>query len=256
MGLVKKAMASTLGIGGTKVDTIINTTYTYPGGIVEGVVNIVGGQVKQDISGIVLEVMTTYDKGIAAKKDTIVDCIQTATIPINRTVNPNENLEVPFSFILSENCPVTTNRNPIWVASQLEIEMAVDSKDRDYITVQATDEMNNIITAVENMGLRAREINSIECDLKKSYYNFVQKFQFIVVDGVFKGEFDELEISFFKDNYGLCIFIDIDRGARKGVLERTLGEQEEGIKIEFTQAELENCDTIYEIIVDTINRYY
>ena len=255
MGLIKIAMASTLGIGGTKVDAIINTTYTYPGGIVEGVIQILGGDVEQDISGVMLEINTTYDKGTGVKSDTIVESIQKITIPINRTIHEHENVEVPFSFILSTNCPVTTNRSPIWIASQLEIDRAIDSKDKDYITVQNTDEMNNVITAIENLGFRAREINNIASKSKIAYYNFLQRFQFVTVDGVFRGEIDELEVVFFKDNYGLTIYLYINRGARQGVLDKAFGDEEDTqIKIEFTQAELEDCDTISQIIEDMINR--
>lgn len=257
MGLIKTAMASTLGIGGTKVDAIINTTYTYPGGIVEGVIQILGGDVEQSISGVMLEVRTTYDKGAGVKTDTVIETIQKATIPINRTVHEHEQVEVPFSFILSTNCPVTTNRSPIWIASQLEIDRAIDSKDKDYITVEATVEMNNVIRAIENLGFRSREINSIASKSKIAYHNFLQRFQFVTVDGAFKGEIDEVEVVFFQDNYGLTLYLYVNRGARQGMLEKAFGDDDDTqIKIEFTQAEIENCDTISEIIEDMINRGY
>lgn len=257
MGIIKITMASALGIGGIKVDAIVNTTYTYPGGTVEGVIQILGGDVKQSISSVVLEINTTYDKCTGVKSDIVVESIQKITVPINRKVSEHENIEVPFSFIVPSNCPVTTNRNPIWIGSQLEIDMAVDSKDKDYITVQNTDEMNNVIQALENLGFRSREINNIASKSKIAYYNFLQRFQFVAVDGDFRGEIDELEVVFFKDNYGLTIYLYINRGVRQGVLDKAFGDDEDKqIKIEFTQAELEDCNVISKIIEDMLNRSF
>ncbi len=60
MSFIKKTMASVFGIGGTKVDTVLTNSTVFPGGKIEGFINIYGGEVSQDIQSVYIDVKTTY----------------------------------------------------------------------------------------------------------------------------------------------------------------------------------------------------
>lgn len=52
MGIFNKVMASTLGIGGAKIDTIVHTKNIVPGKRIEGICKIKGGSIEQYINDI------------------------------------------------------------------------------------------------------------------------------------------------------------------------------------------------------------
>ena len=61
MSFFKKMMAS-VGIGAVKVDTVLNGMVSSPGGILEGVVHVKGGNVDQDIEDITIALMVDVKK--------------------------------------------------------------------------------------------------------------------------------------------------------------------------------------------------
>lgn len=62
MGILKKVMVSTLGLGAAKIDTIIHTKNIIPGDRIEGICKVKGGKIEQYINGISICVYTSYKK--------------------------------------------------------------------------------------------------------------------------------------------------------------------------------------------------
>jgi len=107
MGIFDKMMATTLGIGGTKIDTIVHTKNIMPGKRIEGICKIKGGKVEQYIKDITIGVYTNYKQEVDDKTVNKTQRIQESEIKIDKTIQPEELHEVPFSFILYKRVPIT-----------------------------------------------------------------------------------------------------------------------------------------------------
>lgn len=67
MSKFNKFMASALGVGAAKVNTIVHTKNIMPGKRIEGICKIKGGKVEQYIDQITIGVFTNYKKEVNDK---------------------------------------------------------------------------------------------------------------------------------------------------------------------------------------------
>lgn len=255
MSFFKNAMASVLGIGGAKINTVLNADTLTPGQEVRGVVRVQGGSVTQNVKRVDLKVCTTYEKETDNRKSTLKGTVQTVSIPEVTTITAGKSFEIPFSFKLSLSCPISTSRNRVWIESELEIENAIDPGDRDYINVRPNYEMQVILRALENLGFRSREIENVEGRFNSRY--FEQEFEFVANRGEFVGHLDELEVVFNNNEYGMDLKLEVDRRARNlgGLLKEALNMDESKLRLSFTRRQLEDENTVKSILEDTIRRY-
>ncbi len=214
MSFVNKLLAS-VGIGSATVDTKIFRSQLVPGENVDGIVQIRGGNVEQNIDGIYLSLFTTYE----LKKD---DHRVTAQTEIGRyqltqplVIRPNEVKEVPFSFQLPLDTPITIGKTKVWVRTGLDIKNAVDPADRDYISIVPTPLVGAIFDSLGKLGFRLR---NADCEQAKGIFRkrlpFIQEFEFVPVSGTFRGKLDELEVVFFPNPDGVEVLMEVDRKAR------------------------------------------
>ena len=214
MTFVSKLLAS-IGIGSASVDTKIFRSQLVPGENVEGIVQIRGGNVEQDIDSVYLSLFTTYE----LKKDDRRVTTQTEigryqlTQPLR--IRPNEVKEIPFSFQLPLDTPMTMGKTKVWVRTGLDIKNAVDPVDRDYITIVPTPLVAAILETLKKLGFRLR---NADCEQAKGIFRrrlpFIQEFEFVPVSGPFKRKLDELEVVFFPQADGVEVLMEVDRKAR------------------------------------------
>ncbi len=256
MSFIKKAMANVFGIGGTKVDTILSTTNTTPGGLIEGNVHIYGGEVEQQIQSLYIDVKTTYEKETNDKKMQLEAVVQRYTIDINRTISSNEDIKIPFSFNLSLNCPVSKHKSRVWISTRLDIENAVDNLDGDSLRVIPNKYMDNILDSVSHLGFRLREVENVYDKYRMSSNKFVQEFEYVPV-GEFRGRLDELEVVLISNLDGIRVFLQVDRKVRGlgSLLSEKLSLDESLVYIDFTYDELSNTHFIIDTLRSTIKRY-
>jgi sporulation-control protein len=120
MGFFKNAMAS-MGIGSSKVDTILDNDRVQVGSPVTGRISIKGGKVEQKIDNIYLKVQTEYKKESGDDEYTLTDTVQKITIPIGEVIQPNQQANIPFQFILSPDVPITAGKTKVWIYTGLDI---------------------------------------------------------------------------------------------------------------------------------------
>lgn len=250
MSFFKKIMANGLGIGGAKVDTIIQTKNATPGGQIDGVIKIYAGQVEQSIKSVYIDVNTIFEKDFDDKKNFVNTTIQSFTINIDKTLSPNEEVSIPFTFDLDINCPITKGNSKVWLATRLDIENAIDNTDGDRITVVPNIYMDNILRAIENLGFRIKSIENIHDKRRLNNYNFIQEFEFLPTQGEFRGKLDELELSMIANNNGICVLLEVDRKVRGlgSLILESLSLDESHLKIQFTYEELKN----YALVLNTL----
>jgi sporulation-control protein len=243
MAFFDKVFAN-VGIGSATVDTKLERDTYMPGETINGVVEIRGGKVDQQVDDIYLSLNTTYLKESDDKKYTV-----TATIDRFRITNPfsigkNERKEIPFSFQLPLDTPLSIGRSKIWVTTGLDIKNAVDPGDKDFIQVVPNPLMNAIFNAVDGLGFRLREADCEEASYKvRGRLPFVQEFEYVPTSGPFRGRLDELEVVMRPSGSGAIeLLLQVDRRARGlgGLFAEAAGLDETNVRITVTNADIPN----------------
>lgn len=257
MSFFKKAMANTLGIGGTKVDTQLHSPNVVPGGKVEGTIKIYGGSIEQHISKVTIIVKTSYEKESNDKKLKMNINIQTFEVTIGRMINPKEVIAAPFAFILDPNTPLSTYKYKVCLSTSLDIVNAIDSGDGDNLNVTANQQMQNVLSALNQIGFTSREVENVHSRKMITKFPFIQEFEFVAHSGIYRGKLDELELVFSKDEYGLGLYLQIDRKVRGigSFLSEKLSLDESNVKLYLSNAELGNIENIKNSLINLINQY-
>ncbi|WP_075981999.1 sporulation protein [Bacillus massilinigeriensis] len=241
MSLFNKIFAS-VGIGSAKVDTKLESSSVVPGELVKGAIEVRGGNIEQHIESIYLSLHTTYIKEMDDKKFTATGLIDGFRIAESFTIQPNELKEIPFSFLLPIDTPISIGRTKIWVSTGLNISNAVDPSDKDDLKIIPNPLMSAVLQAVSDLGFRLREVECEEAPYRlRGRFPFIQEFEFVPTSGPFRGRLDELEIVFFpKSANEIELLMQVDRRARGlgGFLAEALEIDETKVRVTITSADM------------------
>lgn len=210
-------LKASLGIGAAKVDTVLESMSVFQGEVLKGVVHIQGGDVEQQIDAINLklctEVKVESDDSVSYQ-DFIIGKIQ-AVQPF--TIQPGENKQVPFELKLDDETPITAlnalkNQCHVWVETTLDIDFAIDPKDRDFVEVKPLPVATKVISAIEQAGF-----SLVKADVEKGYLrgtNFASKsgcYQEIEFRNSGFINKKEIELSFILDGSVIHCLAEVDR---------------------------------------------
>ncbi|ATP41817.1 sporulation protein SpoOM [Solibacillus sp. R5-41] len=215
MSLFNKVLAS-VGIGATTVDTKLHkVNYTINENIT-GVVEIVGGNVEQQIDAIYLSLYTNYTREINDTKVSENALLKNLKINEPFTIQPNEKREIPFSFELPAAIPVTTGQSRVWIHTGLDIKNAVDPTDKDFIDIQPTRLASNVLSAIQNLGFRLRKVDNEQAPTYlRNRAPIVQEFEFTPTNNTYRRYLEELEVIFLdQTSKSVEILLQVDRRAR------------------------------------------
>ena len=169
-------------------------------------------------------------------------------------IGPEEEKEIPVSFMLPEHTPITLGKTNVWVTTGLDIQKALDAGDKDYIDVVP----NGLVTPVfDNLFKMGFEMTEATCEAVSSNIRkdppFVQEFEFKPSDGPFRGKLDELELVVYSDGDCIELVMDIDRKARDlgSLIDEMHGMDETRVKITLCPEDVDAIyDRLYEIIAN------
>ena len=244
MGLFKNTLARVLGIGGTRIDTKIEKTEYQAGERVKGELHIKGGKVKQELESVFLHVMTEFEVESNDKKQHKNGTLQKVIVSVDRIINANEEVVIPFFFTLSENTPVSLHKSHIWIKTHLEIDKAVDQYDADGIQVIPSVGLKTVIQALQEEGFVLRDTEN-----KKKYGKIVQEFDFYPMNGDFKGKLEEILINYISFDKTVDLVIQIDRN------EKSKGSDEPNVRISFSKEHITDKQYVRTSILNAIKRY-
>ncbi|MEH7305382.1 sporulation protein [Neobacillus drentensis] len=241
MSFFNKVFAS-VGIGSASVDTKLEKDTYMPGETVNGVVEIKGGKVVQQVDEIYLTLNTTYLRESDDRKYTVTAAIDRFRLTTPFVILANEKKDIPFSFQLPFDIPLSIGRSKIWVTTGLEIKGGVDPSDKDYLKVVPNPLMSAVFTAIDQLGFRIREADCEEAPRRiRGRLPFVQEFEFVPTSGLFRGKLDELEVVFFPSGNGnLDIMFQVDRRAKglSGLFSEALGTDETNVRLSVSNADI------------------
>jgi sporulation-control protein len=255
MSFFNKVFAS-VGIGSAEVDTKLEKDTYMPGETVQGVVVIKGGKIDQQIDEIYLALNTTYLRESNDRKYSVTAAIDQFRLTNHFTIHANEQKDIPFSFQLPYDTPLSIGRSKIWVTTGLDIKGAVDPSDQDYLKIVPNSLMSAVFNTIDNLGFRIREADCEEAPHRlRGRLPFVQEFEFVPTSGPFHGRLDELELFFFPAGNGsLDIMFQVDRRARglTGLFSEALGTDETKVRLTVTN---EDIPSLRQIIQNVIQKY-
>ncbi|MNM84645.1 Sporulation-control protein spo0M [compost metagenome] len=217
--------------------------------------HIKGGNVEQSIDSIYLTLFTTYERESGDSKVTTQADIGRYQLTNSFTIQPNEVKEIPFSFMLPLDTPVTIGKTNVWVQTGLDIKSAVDPSDRDYISISPSPLAGAFLNTLTRLGFQLRNAH---CEQAKGVFRnrlpFIQEFEFVPVNGPFRQKLDELEIVFLPIQNDLKVIIEVDRKARgfSGFLSEAMDMDETLISMTISERDIPNLP---QIIESSISRY-
>lgn len=230
---------ASIGIGAATIDTLLDHDRLMPGEDVSGIVRIRGGNVRQSIDTISLAVMTEYLREMNDSK--VRQTCEIARVHVSDpfSLDAGEQLEIPFSFSLPLQTPLTLGRTPVWIKTELEVRSGIDPGDHDRIEVVPTPQMDTVLHALDLLGFR---LVKVDCEHVRSGWGrlpFVQEFEFKPA-AHFRGKLDELELIFNPAAGGLELLLQIDRRARGlgSLFAEALDMDESYVRCHFSDGQL------------------
>ncbi|MFF3100191.1 sporulation protein [Viridibacillus arvi] len=243
MSFFNKVLAS-FGVGGAKVDTKLEKVEYVAGETMRGEVEVYGGNIEQQIDSIYLTVNTTYIRESDDKKYTDNAAVKQYKITSPFTIGVNETKVIPFEISLPADTPITYGNTQVWVSTGLDIKNSVDPTDKDFIAIRPTRLVAQILETINQLGFKLRKVECEQASSKiRSSYPFVQEFEFIPTNGVYRGKLDELEILFLSQtDQSAEILMQVDRKARGfgDFLAEALEMDESHIRLSITVQDLPN----------------
>ncbi len=253
MSFFNKVFAS-FGIGAATVDTKLEKSSYQAGETAKGVVEIKGGSTSQTIDSIYLTLYTTYIRESDDKKYTDYAPIQKVQISEPFTIGENEKREIPFSFTLPFETPITYGNTRVWVATGLDIKNSVDPKDKDYIEIVPHNLINGILQSVQDLGFRIRKVECEKAPRRfRGRYPFIQEFEFVPVSGAYQRSLDEIELMFLNQSEEQAdVLIEVDRRARGlgGFLAEALEMDESMVKMTIRSSDLPHLSSKLKETID------
>jgi len=231
---MKNVLAS-IGIGNASVDTVLPSDTVQPGETVDAEVQIVGGNAEQEIGTVRFEIETQYltDEGYEE-----VD-IDRFTLAEGLTIEPDQEETRDVSIEIPSDTPVTIGNVDVWIETELDIDLAVDPEDQDYLDVRPTDRLQTVFDAMEDLGF---SLHTAECEAdpygRYTGGRFVQEFEFRVQSGQFRGDLDEVELVAQPGPDALELFVEIDR--KGGLLSEMTDTDERKTQMQVTSTDRES----------------
>lgn len=207
--MFKNVLAS-IGIGGTKVDTLVDQPDVPAGGTLSGRVTIMGGDVPQRIDAIHLDLITRCI--VEARNDQKVYgeiMVTSARAAAGMEVAPGQALELPFRMEVPEFAPLSVGSTRTMLRTRLDVPKAVDPRDSDAVHVMPNTAMRSVFEGMERAGFRLAEVE-VEHNPGRQI-PFVQEFDFKPVSFRDWGV-EEVEIAFQPAGGGaLDVLVTVDR---------------------------------------------
>ncbi|PEL13075.1 sporulation protein [Bacillus sp. AFS017336] len=250
--MFKKVLAR-LGIGAATVNTIIHTRDLYPGKNVEGIIEINGGSVAQEINHIALKLKAYANKKSGDDEVSVKLQLHEERIIGNMKIEANERKILPFSFQLPYYTPITIRHGQVWIETDLDIDLSIDPTDTDYLKVHAHAELANFIEAFSLIGFRLRQV-----EVEAQHGHFYQEWEF-VPNSKREWRFDEIECMIEPNQDGLFMRVAVDKAGShrglKGFLQESLGFDEKNSVLSFKNDQLKDPHEIAKTVRSFLQQY-
>ncbi|MDR7302169.1 sporulation-control protein [Haloactinomyces albus] len=216
--MFKKLLAA-VGVGGAEVETELHTPGVQPGGVVQGVIRLRGGEVAQEIPGLFAELVTRVEHEAGDDEVEAMRGFHKVQVARDVALPPGQVVESPFSLPVPLETPVTHYRDRplpgpvVSVRTTLEIKSAVDATDTDPIGVGALPAQHVLLEGIERLGFRLHraDVEAGRLGGTRQRLPFYQEIEFAGSSRY--PRLNQLEVSFVADEHGMDVVLEADKKA-------------------------------------------
>lgn len=209
-----KKLLSSIGVGAATVDTRLADNHCKPGGRLEGVVHVKGGNVEQSVDRIYIFFNTLYKHEVNDKMTYSTFTIE--KISLNEApflIGPDEVKDIPFTIDVPYNTPLSVSQSKSWIETGLDIAQAVDPKDEDAIVVKPNETQQVVLDAIDAIGFRLKKADTemLPARHRSGRLPIAQELEYSPNGTRYGRKLDELEVVLLQDERSLDLLIQVDK---------------------------------------------
>lgn len=216
--MVLSRILASVGIGGAKVDTRISNPNLSPGGLLRGTVNLQGGNADQAIEriDISLETYAKQEVGDGEAQQNVV--IGAEAVAHSVQIKAGQTMEIPFEVRVPWDTPINRLYGQdmplsIFLRTHVHLANAVDSGDRDPVSVSPLPAQQYVLDAMRRLGFRLHKVDVEVGQIQGARLPFFQEIEYLPGSNYF-GRLEEVEVTFVNRPYDMDVIFEVDRRAR------------------------------------------
>lgn len=216
-----KSMMAKIGIGAAQVDTVPDSVDVTQGGRVTGIIRIRGGEVEQQVDRIELKLMTEAKQEVGDSIERTCHALAHYRVEDKIMLAAGEERSLPFAIDLHPETPLTVveegrNESRVWLETSLDIDFAIDPRDKDYLRVHPAP-----VVAAFIRGMHAAGYRQVKADVEKGFLSgqgfrsssgIYQELEFVPGGfGLGWNRIKEVELSFICRPNEVHVVVELDR---------------------------------------------
>lgn len=232
--MFKKLLAK-FGKGAAKIDLVLDQDHYALGDEIHGQIRVHGGKIKQSINKIKVDLNMVLQVG----EHSYTQLIHHYEVQESFEIRPSEEKTFSFHFQVPYNLLISGNAVHYYFRTHLDIDSGKDSSDQDHLVILPHKRMQNIFTALQNLGF-------VETKSSRNYDGYFQEFEFAPTD-LFKSELEEIEFNIISEEEGILLLLELDCYS-------FLGEKETSLELWLENQLLEDVEALTAHLQQTIEK--
>lgn len=207
-----------MGVGGPSVETVLTNANVYPGGKLEGVVHLQGGDHVSDIEYVALGLQTRVEVESGDSEWSQNQEFYRRAITGRFQLQPGARHDLPFQFEVPLETPIThvygqfLHGMTMGLRTELEIARAVDKSDLDPFAVHPLPAQERILDGLSRLGFRFKRADLERGHIRGAHQTlpFYQEIEFYPAPQYARA-INELELTFIATPHALEVILEIDK---------------------------------------------
>jgi sporulation-control protein len=216
--VVFRRMLRAFGVGGPGVETELVDPHCRPGGVLEGTVQVTGGDHPVDVEYVAIGLITRVEVESGDSEYESDQEFHRQRLTGSFRLDPGRRHEVPFRFDVPWETPITElygqrlNGMTMGLSTELEVARAVDKSDLDAVAVHPLPAQERILEALLRLGFR---FSRADVERGRVYgveqrLPFYQEIEFYPPAAYATG-INQLELTFLPTPERLQVVLEVDR---------------------------------------------
>jgi sporulation-control protein len=215
---VFKRLMQSMGVGGPSVETVLAHPAVHPGGQLEGVVHVMGGDHASDIEYVALGLQTRVEVESGDSEWSSEQEFYRRPITGRFQLAPGARHDIPFRFDVPIETPIThvygqfLHGMTMGLRTELEIARAVDKSDLDPFAVHPLPAQERILDGLSRLGFRFKRADLERGHIRGAHQTlpFYQEIEFYPAPQYARA-INELELTFVATPHNLQVILEIDK---------------------------------------------
>jgi sporulation-control protein len=216
--VVFRKMLRAFGVGGPGVETELVDPHCRPGGVLEGTVQVIGGDHAVDVEYLAIGLITRVEVGSGDSEYDSDQEFHRQRLTGSFRLDPGRHHEVPFRFEVPWETPITEfygqrlQGMSMGLTTELEVARAVDKSDLDAVMVHPLPAQERILEALLRLGFR---FGRADVERGRVYgveqrLPFYQEIEFYP-PAAYAGVINQLELTFLPTPEKLRVILEVER---------------------------------------------